>query len=399
MTKLGIWQALSGTVKVEIISAVYVETMNAVNAAGIHLSNIHVIDELSFSCFVERQQLKSLILLLHKRGDNVRILRRTGFYWPIVRLRKRPILVMGMLFLIAFSLYLPTRVLFVTVDGNSHVHATRILDEADKCGIRFGASRRSVRSEKIKNKLLFSIPELEWAGINTYGCVAVISVKERTAEQNINNDVGISSIVADRDGIIHSLTATAGNPLCHVGQAVTAGQVLISGYTDCGLSIKAERSKGEVMAYTTRDLTLITPNQATIKGLITNSETKYSIIFGKKLINLSQDSGILDTTCDKITKISYLTLPGGFELPLAFITECSIYRESSGVSRDEEPDWMRAYASNYVCQQMIAGKIFRTVQNYKLKDNVYILTAKFACLEMIGREQKEEIMKGNGKNG
>lgn len=32
----------------------------------------------------------------------------------------------------------------------------------------------------MKNALLSAIPELQWAGVNTYGCRAVISVRERT---------------------------------------------------------------------------------------------------------------------------------------------------------------------------------------------------------------------------
>ena len=41
-----------------------------------------------------------------------------------------------------------------------------------------------IRSEKVKNSLLQRIPQLQWAGINTDGCVAVISVREKTAIKN-----------------------------------------------------------------------------------------------------------------------------------------------------------------------------------------------------------------------
>ncbi len=399
MSHLGFWNDLSGMIEIEVTSATAVDAMNAANMAGIQLSSVRVIDDLTFSCTVERRNVRALLQLLRRRGDNPRILRRTGLYWSLAGLRKRPVLVFGILFLIAFSLYLPTRVLFIAVEGNHTIQTTRILDEAENCGIRFGAARRSVRSEQMKNKLLGAIPDLEWAGINTYGCLAVISVRERTIENGENGKTGASSIVAERDGVVHSITATAGNPLCHVGQAVTAGQVLISGYTDCGLTIKAQRSVGEIMAYTSRDLTLITPQQSTRKGAIIRTQTKYSIIFGKKLINLSQDSGISDTSCDKIYEINYITLPGGFVLPAAVVAEHTTYRESSDQPREDAQQWMPAYAKDYIQKQMIAGQVLHTIQNYQTKDGLRILTSRYACLEMIGREQKEEIMINNGKNG
>ena len=57
--------------------------------------------------------------------------------------------------------------------------ARKILERAEYCGVHFGAKAGSVRSEQVKNRLLFEIPELRWAGVNTTGCTAVITVAER----------------------------------------------------------------------------------------------------------------------------------------------------------------------------------------------------------------------------
>ena len=62
-----------------------------------------------------------------------------------------------------------------------------------------------------------------------------------------------------RDGFIVSATVTRGNFLCRVGQSVKAGQVLISGYTDCGICIQATRAEGEIYAQTSRDFAAVTP--------------------------------------------------------------------------------------------------------------------------------------------
>ena len=48
--------------------------------------------------------------------------------------------------------------------------------------------------------------------------------------------------------------------LCAPGQAVSKGQVLISGYTDCGLCVLSQRAQGEVMAYTGRSFSALMPS-------------------------------------------------------------------------------------------------------------------------------------------
>ena len=79
----------------------------------------------------------------------------------------------------------------------------------------------------MKNALLQQIPTLQWAGINTDGCVATISVREKTVQMQQDVRYPVISIVAVRDGYITQMTVTAGSAGCKVGQSVEKGQVLI----------------------------------------------------------------------------------------------------------------------------------------------------------------------------
>ena len=274
------------------------------------------------------------------------------------------------------------------------------METAEQCGIRFGASRREVRSEKVKNKLLALIPELQWAGVNTAGCVAVISVNERSMADQKEPISGVSSIVAVRDGIIRECTVTKGNPLCKVGQAVKAGEILVSGYTDCGISIKVTQAEADILAQTQHILTAMTPTNVSARTQIREENTRYSIVFGKKLINFYNDSGISDATCVKMYDIAYLTLPGGFELPVALVKERLIYYNFKDVSLtdDESFDWMEDFSKSYIQQQMIAGQILQEQASMELDNGICRLRSQYQCLEMIGRIQHEGIIQNNGKN-
>ena len=209
----------------------------------------------------------------------------------------------------------------------------------------------------------------------------------------------VSSIVATRDGIIQEITVHSGNRLCQPGQAVKAGQVLISGYTDCGICIRATRAQGEVFAQTQRDLTVILPLQYTQKGKIEKSDNRYSLLIGKKLINFSKDSGISTPGCDKMYSVEYMVLPGGLKLPLALVTQTVVYYETDSVTMEEEAAQalMQDYSLHYLRDTMIAGQILQKFQTFQSSESLCILRGRYACLEMIGATRLEENLRDYGQ--
>ncbi len=398
---MGFWKSLAGTVRVEITSADPARLLTYINQNDIQINHITYVSDLTLSCVVARGDTKRLIALAHRWGAEVKIKDTQGVFWTLVQLRNRPVLVIGFLAILVSALFLPTRVFFVRVEGNQTVSDFQIAEEAERCGIKFGASRRAVRSEKVKNALLGAIPQLQWAGVNTYGCVAVISVKERTQPQVQTEKTGISSIVADRDGVVTECTVISGNPLCKVGQAVKKGQVLVSGYTDCGLSIRAQRAQAEIYGQTIREMEIVLPKETVQKGYLLGQNRAYGILLGKKLINLSKDSGISGAGCDKITKIHALTLPGGFTLPFALVVTTVSQREQLPPDDKEESEyaWMASYGQTYLQRQMIGGQIKESDTEVSVEEDAVYFTGKYHCEEMIGRTQEEELFKVYGETG
>ena len=230
----------------EITGADIQGTLQKLTEADVTLYDTQFQDDLTALITCEPGDFRKVQSICGKRGDRVIILRRQGWYWNLRAIMGRPVLVAGFALILFLSLFLPSRVLFVEVEGCDHTPQRKILETASNCGIRFGASRRSVRSEKMKNALLEAMPELQWAGVNTKGCTAVITVRERTTLSQSGEVRELSHIVALTDARITSCTATRGTLLCTPGQAVVAGQILISGFTDTGLTIRADRAEGEV---------------------------------------------------------------------------------------------------------------------------------------------------------
>lgn len=384
------WKSLAGMVRVELCSADPMATVTAAGKRGISLYETEYLDTLRLGLLLPRRQLNAFVRLAEKRGDSVKIMERRGLYFLLMGFLRRPVLVLGLLFVLTVSLWVPSRVFFVRVEGNREIQQRLIVEKASACGIGFGASRRQVRSEKIKNALLEALPELQWAGVNTYGCTAVITVRERTDLETTPEPKGVSSIVAGRDAIIDSITVYQGNALCKPGQAVKAGQMLVSGYQDCGLSIRAVRAKADIFGYTQRKSAALFPTQYAVRREKQGQTKKFSLIIGKKRINFYKGSGISGTTCAKIYEEYYITLPGSFVLPIGWSVETEIdYRSDTETQRVEEV-WLQAFLQSDIRSRMIAGRICESREELSEGEGVLRMDATYSCYEWICVSRPEE---------
>ena len=397
---MGIFRSIAGNIELELTGADPENSLRALNEVGVRLQNVRPVGELSYRFVIGRKDYKRVKQLADRLGNKIVVTAHFGMIWTIGKLKKRPVLLVGITALLLLTMYLPTRICFVRVDGNAEVPAQLIIDRAERCGIYFGASRREVRSEKMKNALLSAIPELQWAGVNTRGCVAVISVREKTATETEIAKPAVSSIVANRDAVIVTCTAEKGTLVCKVGQAVKCGDLLISGVMDCGIAIRAERSVGEVYGQTNRTLAAITPSEYVYRTVEIVAHRKYGLIIGKKRINFYKDSGILGTTCDKMSTVKYLTLPGGFVLPVALVEEqwISYQNKHHCISEFEAEKILTDFADKYMALQMLAGRVLARNQVVSAEKGIAMLDGHYACLEMIGREISEESIIDYGEN-
>ena len=376
----------------ELTSADVSGALLLMNQTGCEIRDVVVTGEMTLRFLSDKGSARCLREILERRGDRLRPLRRLGLIRNVRPWGRHPVLLLGISLLLFLTLWLPTRVLFIRVEGNSRIPANQILEQAELCGITFGSLRSDVRSERMKNALLEAMPQLQWAGINTSGCVATITVRERQPEPESTGNP-VTGITASRDGVIRTCTVRRGNALCAPGQAVRSGEMLISGLTDCGLVILADRAEGEIFAETTRAVLARTPDSAGFRSENSGARKNFSLIIGKNRINFYNDSGILDSSCVKMYEEYYLTLPGGFRLPIGLAVETVIQWECAQSGIPNAGDTLEGYARSYLQAHMVAGEILEqdiTVENNRLY-------ADYICLEMIGQNRYEEFIGQDGK--
>lgn len=390
---------ITGLVRVQVDTAEPAQLLSSLNRSGIQLFDIGYINEFAVEFTINVKDLSRAVSIVEKRGERIDEQGRSGLLLAVTQVLNRPVIIAGVLFLLFLSAFLPSRILFIQVKGNHTVPDRIIIEHAAQAGIHFGALRSAVRSEKLKNTLLEGIPELQWAGINTQGCVAVIMVTERDPESDETEEAPVSHVIAERDGIIHSITVSQGTPLCQVGQVVEKGQVLVSGYTDCGIAIRAQRAEAEVYALTSRFMRAVTPASYVQRGNVLARTQRYRIILGKKQINLWKDSGISDATCVKMYTESYLTLPGGFTLPIGIGIEQLTYHDEPVLIKEDlrSSAWLEGWNEEYLKSHMVSGQILSKSMSAVHEDGVHQLSAKYECLELIGYNRDEELIDNYGE--
>lgn len=388
-----------GIAYVKVTSAYPAGTLQKIQIAGICLYDISFLDAFTIRFSAKRRDIRRIYQICEKLGSKVEVEGWTGYIFYIVSLIKRPVFLAGILIWLFFALWLPTRILFVEVEGNATLPDAYILESASDCGIRMWASGRKVRSEQMKNALLSKIPSLHWAGVNTKGCVATIRVKEKSSTVTPVEKVAVTDIIAGCDAIVKEVTVHSGTALCQPGQAVKNGQALISCYRDNGQFLEFTGALGEVYGETKRKLTVITPAQVFKRTGIKGIRTNFRVIIGKKSINFCKDSGILDGTCVKMYKVKEVYLPGGFKLPIQFVTEQVIQYDIEPIAlTNREFSWLHEYAQSYLQSSLVAGNVLSAQTALKQSGDVYYLTGTYDCHEMIADFEYKGITQNNGED-
>lgn len=365
------------------------------NTHGISVHYVRYVDDLSACFCIQQRQYHQALRQIAFIGGKVEKSTPAPAAVLVNGLFRRPMLICGITMLLALTLYLPTRILFVSVTGNDKIADREILEAAMSSGVYFGVSRSEIRSEVVKNRLLSELPELKWVGVNTLGCVAQISVRERTATNTSDDSIPPGNVIASYDGVIREVTVIKGTPVCYVGQAVTKGELLVTGYSDCGRCVYITGADAEVYAKTMRTIRVSSLDDSIGRTAPKGNKRKYGLLIGKKRINFYKESGIFDTTCVRMYEEYHLTLPGGFHLPIALTIQEETYYdvETSNVAHENMQNVLRQSALQYLVSQMNAGKVEQ--EDYRIVENngLSTLIGQYTCDEMIGQTYSEEIIK------
>lgn len=384
---------LQGTVQVSLTSGDIENTLRTAADTGILMENIKLADALTAYFIVTQRDYRRLINMPGIEKNQIKILKIAGFPGKLTRLFRRPILLTGSLGILAFFLFIPTRTLFMEVEGRTTVPEKIIKSVAEEKGLCFGIRRKSIRNETVKNALLAELPQLSWAGVNTRGCRAIITVKEKNSGKVEAKEVTGRDILAAYDGVIESCTTLRGTPLCHPGDVVSKDQILISGLEDHGNVLKACFPEGEIIGKTRHDLMAIIPGQMQYRNSEIKKIRQWGIRIGKKYIKFPQNSGISNAACGRMYEEYCVILPGDYSLPISLVADTYTVSQmkKNSVSETDAVKILENVTESYLTGLMLGGSILKTDVSVTSGNGVFSLLGEYHCREELGRIWQEKI--------
>ena len=335
--------------------------------------------------------------LAERAGCTASLEGRAGLPVFLAGFRRRYALLAGLALALAAVCLLSQFILTVEVSGNETVPSAVILMELSRQGVRPGAYGPGLDLRRISQEALRRIEGLSWMSVNLHGTRAEVLVRERSPSPTPRDETTPAHVVAAADGVLEEVEVLEGQALFREGQAVLAGEIVISGavdlkepqYAAVDAGQRLVHARGEVWAVTHRTLAACIPLEAQVKVYTGEEERRWSLSLLGRSVNFFGKASISSSGYDKMTTTHILTLPGGREMPLVLVeTEYRAYETAAAPVR---ADAARAMLEERLLERLTAligaeGSVLSTAFSAEEEDGMLTVTLTAQCREQIGRE-------------
>ena len=346
---------------------------------------------------VLRRDAGRAVELAERAGCTASLEGRAGLPVFLAGFRRRYALLAGLALALAAVCLLSQFILTVEVSGNETVPSAVILMELSRQGVRPGAYGPGLDLRRISQEALRRIEGLSWMSVNLHGTRAEVLVRERSPSPTPRDETTPAHVVAAADGVLEEVEVLEGQALFREGQAVLAGEIVISGavdlkepqYAAVDAGQRLVHARGEVWAVTHRTLAACIPLEAQVKVYTGEEERRWSLSLLGRSVNFFGKASISSSGYDKMTTTHILTLPGGREVPLVLVeTEYRAYETAAAPVR---ADAARAMLEERLLERLTAligaeGSVLSTAFSAEEEDGMLTVTLTAQCREQIGRE-------------
>ncbi|NLN47746.1 MAG: sporulation protein YqfD [Clostridiales bacterium] len=167
--------------------------------------------------------------IVKRTNSSVSIQEKCGMPFKIKVMRKKKLLFFGLGALFIFLYILSSYIWMIEINGEGNIKAKVILDELSSAGLKVGIRKTKVDKRDIENKVLISLPELTWVGIEIKGTKAYVTVSERLIEPEFVNIEEPCNIIAVKNAVIEKILVLNGDGIVKDGDTVEKGQLLVTG--------------------------------------------------------------------------------------------------------------------------------------------------------------------------
>lgn len=233
-----IWNSIAGYVIINIEGAYIERLINSITQSGIEIWNLKRHGGCIRLC-VGVGGFYRLRTIAREYPCRIRILEKHGLTVALCHMGNRYVMAFGWILALGALIMASRFVWIIDIEGCSEVKQEQVQQVLQDSGVSPGARRGRLDTAAIADSVMASDSRIAWAGAQLTGVVLQISVREAAEGADIYQAGGPCSIFASHSGVITSITALSGKPKVNAGDAVQAGDELISGSLGGGIQAEA----------------------------------------------------------------------------------------------------------------------------------------------------------------
>ncbi|MBQ8515707.1 MAG: sporulation protein YqfD [Ruminococcus sp.] len=346
-----------------------------------------------FYCTIRRGARKQAEALAEEHHVTLTMEEKRSIPEWLHRYRRRWGIPLGMLLGAALLVYTANVVMVIEIQGNETVTEEEILSVLEECSVKQGAFVGQIDFYRSELALRSAFEEFAWVGLRHTGNRIVVEVMETAPKPEMLEDRIPCHIVATKTAQITETTVQRGEMMHAIGDAVKAGEVLVSGIqTDEYGHVTFRHAMGRIIGIYEEEVTFFCASQQQERIFTGNSTEQRTLdLFSLKIPLAHEENPYSDYNLK--TESTPLTLFGA-ELPIRLERERWLeYTTQERILSQEEMQLdLQAQKERYEENFLSECTIIQANTRYTEKETAMVLTVSYVLEGEIGM-QKELFLK------
>lgn len=375
-----------GIVLIEIQSLIPEKFINLMWKNNVYIKNIKKKNITTMTMEINLKDYYGIEDIAQKTGTQIKIIKRRGIVFLIIKLKRRITLVTGVVLFIGIIYYLSTFIWSIEITSDKGLPPYIIRQQLKNYGVKPGINKNKINVYKLEEELIKNNDSIMWVKIRIDGSKLSVNAVERKSPPNIIKEDEPCNLIAKKDGKVVRIYTTLGTPVVKIGEDIKKGQILVKGQQGQEPSSYGVAAAGYVICRTSYEDTE-TVNLNSIKRQRTGNKIQnYYITIGNKKLYLKKNDNKFNNY-DKIEESKFmLTKETYFE-----VKEVTVKGDLQKTVKDSGDKLYKKICSNLDKSINVLDKVVSYEQGDYCKVKVQVIAEEnVAIQDKIENTEKEQ---------
>ncbi len=346
----------------------------------------------SMNVKVVAKEYKKLRKLSKKANVKIKIVKKVGLPFYIKKNKDRKGLLVGAICFLVLINILSQFVWNIEIPKLENLNEVEVREILKDNGLSSGVNKNNLDIQNITRNTILDLGKVGWMSINVTGVTADIEISESYVAPDLTPEEKKYNIKSDKDAQIVRMETKKGEAVVKVGDAVTKGQLLVSGIvTNEDGEIKIVHSEADIKAkvmYETEIIVEYEQKEVLPTGYeVVREELRFfGIRIPKELSFIPSENYIKQTKLDEV-------VINNEELPIDIYTEnwYEFEEQNIKISKDEAVKEAEKRLALYEVFNFMDSQIESREIKIIEEENSIKFIANYVCIENIGEKHEIEV--------